>query len=174
VGAWCAFARVADGADQSPLQVLLAADEIDQLFVEGIEEHAVDCEVAPQRILARRAEADFVGASAVAVADVLAKRGDFDLTGAARSQHRDYAEGGADGERFAFAKDLPDLVGAGRSGDIIILWLAAHQFIAHAAARPITFVLVRAELLDDFDGEPALFFGVEQEGSGFSRGQGTR
>src|SRR5205823_10212002 len=99
-----ALARLADGPQDSRFQVLLAADVVDDFAADRVEEHAVDGEVAPQGVLARRAEDDGVGVAAVAVSRVGAEGGDLDLkwpVAAARPPHLDDAEAGTNGARAA-------------------------------------------------------------------------
>src|SRR5207248_1786985 len=71
--------RIADGPQDPGPQILLPAYVVDQLALERVEEHAVDGEVAPQRILARRGKHHLVGAPAVRVALVGAEGGDLNL-----------------------------------------------------------------------------------------------
>ncbi len=47
-----AHGRLADRAQNLPLQVRLSADIIDELVLQRIEEHAVDGEISPQRVFA--------------------------------------------------------------------------------------------------------------------------
>ena len=58
-----------------------------------------------------RAEGDAVGMAAVAVGGVAAEGGHFDHAGRLRPDHRDHAEGGADGQRAAAAEQRADLSG---------------------------------------------------------------
>ena len=63
----------------APLEVVLAADVVDDLLGDGIEEQAVDREVAALGVVLGGGERDAVGVAAVAVGGVGAERGDFDL-----------------------------------------------------------------------------------------------
>ncbi len=175
-----AQARIADGADDALLEILLAADVIDDLVGDGIEEEAVDREVAALGIVLGVGECDAVGMAAVGVGGVGAERGDFDLAGGARAEDRDDAERGADGERAAMAEEIADLIGRGARGDVVVFGGEAEEFVANAAAGPERFEAGSAELLGDFEGEGALAgcgghargFGVQgsvSEAVGFER-----
>ena len=146
----------------------LAADVVDDLFGDRVEEQAVDREVAALGVVLGVGERDAVGVAAVAVGGVGAKRGDFDLAGRARAEHRDHAERGADRQRAAAAEEVADLVGRGAGGDVVIFGHEAEQLVAHAAAGPQRFEAGRAQLLDDFQGEGALAVGVGHAGRGLA------
>ncbi len=64
---------VAYRADDLSLQVLLAADVVEQLALDGLVKHPVYREVPPQRILARAGVLDPNGPPAVLVLQVRAK-----------------------------------------------------------------------------------------------------
>ena len=149
-------AGVADGADDVGFEVFLAADVVDDLFGDGVEEQAVDGEVAALGVVLGGGERDAVGVAAVAVGGVGAERGDFDLAGVAWAEHGDHAERGADGQRAAVAEEVADLVGRGAGGDVVIFGREAEQFVADAAAGPEGFEAGGAELLRDLEGEVAL------------------
>src|SRR5947209_5106791 len=69
---------ITDGADNLFLQVFAPAYKIENIAALGIEQHAVDGEVAAGHIFPWVvAEAHFVGMAAVGVADVAAKRRDL-------------------------------------------------------------------------------------------------
>ena len=100
----------------------MAADEIVQLAFDGIEEHAVDGEIAAQGVFAGRGEHDLIGASAVAIAAIGAKGRHLDAQMFAvlpRAEHLDDAEACADGERLA-EKPL-HLFGQCVGGNVVIL-----------------------------------------------------
>ena len=56
-----AVAGVADRAEHARLEIALAADVVDELLGERIEEKAVDREIAPLGVLLRRGKADVSG-----------------------------------------------------------------------------------------------------------------
>ena len=61
------------------LQIFLAADVIDDLFFDGVIEHAVDREIAAARILLRVGKSHLRRMSAVEVAAFGAERGNLNL-----------------------------------------------------------------------------------------------
>ena len=65
------------------------------LPVDGVEEHAVDGEIAAGGVFAGGTEGDVIGMAAVAIFRVLAEGGHFDHARRPRPQHGDHAEGGA-------------------------------------------------------------------------------
>ena len=70
--------RIADGADDFGSQILLPADVVENFVRYGIEQQAVDSEVAALDIFpSALAEAHPIGVTAVAVADVRTESGDF-------------------------------------------------------------------------------------------------
>ncbi len=84
--------------------VRLAADKIDHALGQRIVKHAVDREIAPLGIFLGRAERHLIGMPPVAVGDVAAEGGHFDLPCAARPDNRDHAERRPHGQRFALVK----------------------------------------------------------------------
>ncbi len=182
--------RVADGADDSGIEIGAAADEIEDLVGGGVEHHAVDSEVAALDVLARIfGEAYFVGTAAIGVAYVEAEGGDFDcvammswsLTGAFRSarnllsfflfsiRHQHDSKLLAHG--VGLRKDLHDLLRSRVRGHIIVSRLAIQKKIADASSGQISLVAPHTQGADDFFGE---LFGVRQKAlsiqhSAFSR-----
>ena len=146
--------RVADGPQHAGVQVLLAADVVDQLVFQRVEEHAVDGEVAAQGILAGRGKHHGIRVPAVAVGDIGAKRGDLDLEEALRrpgTEHLDDAEAHAHGD--GAAEQPADLLGPGVGGHVVILGHPAEQFVAHAAARPQRLETGVAQAANHVDGK---------------------
>ena len=127
--------------------------------LDRIVEQAVDGEVAARGVFLGRAEGDAVGMPAVAVGGVAAEGGHFDHAGRLRPDHRNHAEGGADGQRAAAAEQRADLLRRGVGGHVVVLRRAAEQLIADAAAGPIGLEARRAQPANHFGGETALFFG---------------
>ena len=125
-------------------EVVAAADEVERgggevagrLEGEGVEQHAVDGEVAAEDVLAGAGgEADGVGAAAVGVGAVGAEGGDLggDVRSAGlRRADEDDAEVGSD--REGAGKRASDLVGRGGGGDVVVLWGEAEEEVADAAA----------------------------------------
>ena len=77
--------RVADGAQDVVLQVGLAADVVDHLVGQRVQEHAVDREVAAGGVELGRAEDDRFGPAAVDIGAITAKGRDLDFDAAARA-----------------------------------------------------------------------------------------
>src|SRR5438874_130515 len=65
----------ADGADDSRLEVLAPANEVQHLVGNGVKQHSVDAEIASLHVFLRAlAVANMVGMAPIAVAHVAAKR----------------------------------------------------------------------------------------------------
>ncbi len=137
---------IADRADHMILQVGFPADVVKLLAREGVEEQAVDGEVAAQCVFARAGlEAHTLGAAAVVVVEIAAESGNFDR-GVFRSNEY-HAELRADQSRTG--KQGDDLVGMGVGGDIVVLRVAAQQEVPHAAPDQQGLVPVLTEPPDD-------------------------
>ena len=147
---------LADRPHDASSQILLTLDVVDHGGLLGIEEQAVDREIAPLGVVAGRAERHRVGMSAVGILGVGSKRGHFDLAGALRPQHGHHAEGRAERKCPPPAEQLADLVRPGAGGHVVILGIAPEQLIAHAAAGPIGLEAGGAELRHHLDGKLAL------------------
>lgn len=118
---------VADGADEFVVEVVAAVDEVEDLVGAGIEEEAVDGEVAAGGVAGGVCfELDGLGMAAVGVRSIGAEGGDFD------AMEEDDAEVGADG--FGAGEELGEFGGAGRGGDVEVFGLAAEEEVADAAA----------------------------------------
>src|SRR5262245_31192300 len=63
-------ARGTNGANDAPLEIILAADEVNHLTSDGIEEDAVDREIAALGVLLGGGEGDAVRVTAVAVGGI--------------------------------------------------------------------------------------------------------
>ena len=124
-------------------KVFAAADVVEDGGVEiagglvgdGIEQHAVDGEVAAEDVFARvGGVADGIGTAAVGVGAVRAEGGDFggDLVAVDLLADQHYAEVCADGEGLREERD--DLVRGGGRGDVVILGCDAEEEVANAAA----------------------------------------
>ncbi len=70
---------LADGANDPGFQIFSSFDKVQHLVADGIEQQAIDGEIAALHVFARVAtEANFVGMAAVAVAKVAAEGGHLD------------------------------------------------------------------------------------------------
>lgn len=138
----------ADGADALGGQVFAAGDVIDDAIFQGIEEHAVDGEIASAGVFFRGSEADAAGAAAVFVFSISAEGGDFnDAFGAA---DEDDAEGGADG--LGGGEKRADAVGGCVGGDVPILGDQTEEGVADASTGEICDVAGIAQALEDGQG----------------------
>ena len=124
---------VSDGAETAVFEVIAAADEIDDVAGERVEEHAVDGEVAAFGVGFRGGEDDVVWAAAVEVGTVGAERGDFEEV--AVEVDDDDAEVCAD--ELGAREEGEDLVRGGAGGDVVVVGLAAEEFVADAAAGEV-------------------------------------
>ena len=122
--------RVADGAERVVFEVIAAADEVDEVTGERVEEHAIDGEVAALGVGFRGGEDDVVRAAAVEVGAVGAEGGDFEEV--AVEVDDDDAEVSAD--ELGAGEEGEDLVRGGAGGDVVVVGLAAEEFVADAAA----------------------------------------
>src|SRR5688572_6632441 len=84
--------RIANGPQDVVLQIFLAADIVVVLVGNGIEENAVDGEVAALGILLGTGEGDRVRSAAVGIANVAAEGGNFNLSGFFGAQDGDHAK----------------------------------------------------------------------------------
>jgi hypothetical protein len=156
-----AKARIADGADDAGGEVIAAVDEVDgggggvagSVVGEGIEEQAIDGEVAAEDIFAGvGGEANGVGTAAIGVGAVVAEGGNFsdDVLFIEWLADKDDAEVRAHGEGFGEERD--DLAWSGGGGDIEVHGRDAQQQIAHAAAGEEGLVTRFAQTADEVEG----------------------
>ena len=101
-------------------RLIAAADVIVHVAAYGIEEHAVDREIAALGILTGRGERDAGGVSAVGVGGVGPKCRHLDVPRAPGPDHGDHAEGRPHGEGPAAAEKGPHLLRPGRRGHVVI------------------------------------------------------
>ena len=114
-----------------------------------IEKQAIDREVASLCIFFSGTVGHAVRVSPVAVALVAAEGGHFDVAGVAGSDDRDDTKGDADVAGPPAAEDLPNLLGSGVGGDIVVLRPFAAELITHTAAGPQRLVPALAKLADN-------------------------
>src|SRR5205085_8100147 len=103
--------RIANGANQTALEIAAAPDKIDDLFLFRIEEHPVDGEVAPRGVLFRACEMHLHRMPSIEVSAVRSKGRDLELKSI--FEHNDDAEMRADcvSARKDFLDDLRPRVG---------------------------------------------------------------
>lgn len=152
---------VADGAEDLGGEVVAAVYVVEGggcgvagLFEDGgVEEHAVDGEVAAEDVFAGvGGEADGVGAAAVGVGSVVAEGGDFGGDGVVVVvwfTDEDYAKVGAYGEGFLVGEEVEDDVGCGAGGYVEVLWFEVEEDVAYAASGEECLMACGAENLDD-------------------------
>lgn len=140
-----ALGGAADGADEFVGQVGLAIDIVEDAVGLDVEEHAVDGEVTAGGVLDGVGfELDGLGAPAVGVGAVAAEGGDFDAV------PEDDAEVGAD--EFGSFEELREFIGAGIGGDVPVLWFAAEEHIADAAADEVGAVAGGVKAVENLSG----------------------
>ena len=154
---------ISDRADHAVADVFLALDPVHHASLDRIVEHAVDREVAPGDILARRAEPHAVRVAAVGRGRVRPESRDLET--ALAGEHHHHAELRAD--RQASRKKPDDLFGARARGDVVVVRLDSHYHVADAAAREVRLMARGAKRLDDPLGIRAKRF--SQMASPFSR-----
>lgn len=143
------FGGRADGAEEFRAQIAFAADPVVELLGDGVEEKAIDGEVAAGGVGLGVAEGDLFRVAAVLVIGLGAKGGDLKF--AAGFEDDEDAELAADGN--GARENGFDLGGQGRGGDVVVLGFAAEEAVADAAADPVRGVAGRLEAADDAGGE---------------------
>ena len=145
-------------ADDSGLQVLAAANKIENLVRDRIEHHPIDGEIAALHIFARiLAEAHLVRMTAVGVAHIGAKGRDLDgapwlgscreglarpraVAGRSPCSSRNQHDPKLLAHRKRLRKDLHHLLRSSVGSDVIVGRLATKQQIAHASADEVCLV----------------------------------
>ena len=156
---------VADGAEDFGGEVSAAVYVVEcggcrvaGLFEDGgVEEHAVDGEVAAEDVFAGvGGEADGVGAAAVGVGSVVAEGGDFGGDGVVFPlvwfADEDYAEVSAYGEGLLVGEEVEDDVGRGAGGYVEVLGFETEEDVADAAPGEECLVASGAKNRDDGSG----------------------
>jgi hypothetical protein len=142
--------RLTDGADDFAGEIGVAADEVKDFAGVVAHEETVDGEITALDVFfGCLGIDDLIGMTAIGIAEVGAKRGDFDLKGILADE--DDAEMGADIE--ALRKESQDFVGSGIGGDVVIGGFAMEKDVAHAAANEESLVAVALEYVTDRIGE---------------------
>ena len=103
-----ALLRIANGANDSGLEIVAAVDIIEDFVRQRIEQQAIDREIAAQHVFARIfAEADFVGMTAIGVAKIGAEGSDLNnLRPARRHKVRGSAFGDVEAATFVLLRVL--------------------------------------------------------------------
>ena len=151
-----AIGGVADGAEDFVIEVVPAADEVEEAVIDGVEEEAIDGEVAAFGVFLGGGELNFGGSSAIEIDAVVAEGGDFDDAWA--NADEDDAERLTDG--LGVAEEGPNLRRQGVGGNVVILGFQAKQQVAHAAAGKIGYVARIAQGADDGKGIAAMAGGL--------------
>jgi len=137
-----------DGADEAGVQVVLAADKVDQTASEGVVEHAVDREVASEGVLACGRKANAVRSTAVLIVFIDAEGGDLDPVPADADEDDAELHPNLSGA----AEQRHDSIRAGVGGDVVVLGPPVHFHVAHAAAGEEGLVAGVAEPPQDAEG----------------------
>ena len=139
-------------------KIFAAANVVQHLAGIGIEQQAVDGEVAALHVHARVfGELNFIGMAAVRVSAVTAEGSDFNgvvvafaFGGFTAYRDQNHAELGSDCK--GLREDADDFLRCGRSGYVIVGRFAAKKQVADAAADEIGGVSVFAQSLRDTGG----------------------
>ena len=146
-----AHLRIADRADQPRMKVGDAADIIDHLEGARIVKERVDREVAPKRVLFRRAEGVVVpDHRIVALGNVLgapAKGRDLDVL--RTEKNVDEPKAAADQARIA--KQIAHLLRMSRGRDVEVLGPPPHHQVAHTAADQIAGVVCGDQAIENLE-----------------------
>jgi len=138
----------ADGADDSPLDVSLSADKVNDLLGQWIIKHPVDGEIASLGVLFGSAVSDGGRASPVHVRLVASEGCHFERVSVLQNQY--HAKGGSDGH--GFGEHFLNLFGRGGGGNIEVVRLDAAHHVAYATAREISDVPGLTQFLDNPNG----------------------
>ena len=155
------FDRIADRPDPPEPEVFAAADIVNHFLANRIEKEPIDREIAARSVHFGRAEVNVVGMATIGVAHVIAERGDLDLPGPRRPDHRDHAKGRAQREGSPAAEKRANLVWFRIRCHVVVLRLPAEQLVPDAAAGPIRQVTGLAKPADHVHGELPGFFRVK-------------
>src|SRR5208282_5115434 len=132
----------ANGANDSCAQIVAPAHEIEDFVRFRIEQQSIDRKIAALHILLRGARVDdAIGMPAVRIADVRAKRCDFDLcvvSVARLACDDDYAKLRTHGQTAR--EKLLDAVRRGIGRDVVVGRLAPEQNVAHTSADEVSLV----------------------------------
>jgi hypothetical protein len=144
-----AFGGRTDGAKQFCAQIFFAADPVVQLSGDGVEEQAVDGEIAPAGVGLGVAEGDVLGMAAILVIGLGAEGGHLEfMAGFEDNDDAEFAAHGNGARKKGF-----NLGGQGGGRDVVILGFAAEKAVADAAADPVRGVAGRLKSADDAGGE---------------------
>src|SRR5579871_1782386 len=149
---------LADSANDALLQVFASADVVQDFARIGIEQKAVDGEVAALHVHARiLGELDFVRMAAVRISAVTAEGCDLNgvigglaSVGVAKYRDKHHAELSAHGKRLR--KDADDFMRRGGGGNVIVGGFAIKKQVAHAASDEIGGVSLFAQREGDARG----------------------
>ena len=143
-----AFGWRIDGADDFCAQIGFAADPVVQLALDGIEEEAIDGEIATAGVSDGVAKNDIGGMATIQIIGFGAKGGDLELV--IVFEDDDDAEFASNGN--GARKEIFDLVRQSGGDDVVILRLAAEEIVTNAAADPIGGEAGLLKALNDLNG----------------------
>ena len=135
---------IADAAEDARAEVRLAADEVEDLAGEGIEEKAVDREIPAPRVALGVRERHRLRVASIAIRAVGAEGGDLKFP--AVFQHDDHTKLSPDCHRAR--KEFLDFLGTRTRGDVDVVGLLPEKSVAHAATREKSLVAGRAQAFD--------------------------
>lgn len=125
--------RIANCADDTPLEVFFATDIVEDLFGDRVVKHPVDGEVAPHGIFFGTRWVDPCGSTPIGVASVFPEGGDLKLVPC----FYDDDDPKGDADRDGFGEELFDLSDGGIGGDVDVVAGVLHEQIAHIPARKV-------------------------------------
>jgi len=153
----------ADGTEDPGFQIFAAADKVQYFASDRIHQETVNCEIPALYVFPWiLAEANFVGMTAIGVADIGAEGcylddGNFLIRAyrrragvVLRKRHQDYAKLRAYSE--SLREDFHYLLRSGIGGNVVVSGLAMQQQIAHASADEVGLVAALTQDADDGSG----------------------
>lgn len=126
----------------------MTTDEVDYFMAFGVEEEAVDGEVAALGVALSGGECDVLGMAAIFVFAVGSEGGHFEFV--AVFDDKDDAE--LDADRDGVGKESLDGFGTGIGGDVVVFWRLTQEHIPYASACKVGGVASFAEAADDVGG----------------------
>ena len=135
---------IADAAEDACAEVRLAADEVEDLAGEGIEEQAVHCEIPPSCVALGVREGNRLRVATIAIRAVRAEGGDLKFP--AVFQHDDHTKLRPD--RHRAWEELLDFLRTCARGDVDVVGLLSEKPVANTAARKKSLVARRAQAFD--------------------------
>ena len=143
-----ASAGIADAAKDARSEVRLAADEVEDLAGEGIEEKAINREIPPSRIALGVRERHGLRVASITIGPVGAEGGDLKFSPV--FQHDDHPELRSD--RHRAREEFLDFFRTRARGDVDVVRFLAEKPVANTAAREERLMARCAQTLDEAGG----------------------